>query len=52
MVAMTPLIVIQLMGLIYQRKQKSSEELSRDELLAMVHKDTRVIVVYNYEERV
>jgi hypothetical protein len=49
---MTPLIVIQTMGLIYQRKQKSSEEQTRDELLAMVHRDTKVIVVYDYEGRI
>ena len=51
MVAMTPLIVIQTMGLIYQIKQKSSEELSKDELLAMVHKDAKIIVVYDREGR-
>ena len=49
MVAMTPLIVIQIMGLIYKMKQKTSDELSQDELIALVHRDTRVIVVYNYE---
>ena len=49
MVAMTPLIVIQLMGLVYQRRQKSSDVLSQDGLLAIAHKDAKVIVVYNYE---
>jgi hypothetical protein len=51
MVAMTPLIVIQIMGLFYQMKQKSSDEISKDELLAMIHKDSKVIVVYDYEGR-
>ena len=52
MVAMTPLIVIQTMGLIYQIKHKSSDKISGDELLAMIHKDSKVIVVYDYEGRV
>jgi hypothetical protein len=49
MVAMTPLIVIQLMGLIYDRKIKSSEKLSQEELAAMGLQDSGVIVVYDYE---
>ena len=48
-VAMTPLIVIQLMGLIYQRKQRKSDELSIDEIKAMGLEDPGVIIVYDYE---
>jgi hypothetical protein len=49
MVAMAPLIVIQLMGLMYQIKQRRSDALSEDTLKAMLQKDSRVIVVYDYE---
>jgi hypothetical protein len=49
MVAMTPLIVIQIMGLIYRKKLKTSDELSRDELEAMALDDSGVIVEYDYE---
>ncbi|MDR1143770.1 MAG: DUF1538 domain-containing protein [Spirochaetaceae bacterium] len=49
MVAMTPLIVIQIMGLIYRKKLRTSDELSRDELEAMALDDSGVIIEYDYE---
>ena len=48
-VAMTPLIVIQMMGLVYQSKQKKSDELSMDEIEAVGLKDSGVIVEYDNE---
>ncbi|MDR2313301.1 MAG: DUF1538 domain-containing protein [Spirochaetaceae bacterium] len=49
MVAMAPLIVIQVIGLIYRRKLKTSDELSKEELEAMALDDSAVIVEYDYE---
>ncbi|GHV86574.1 membrane protein [Spirochaetia bacterium] len=49
MVAMTPLIVIQLLGLVYRSKLKSSDELSRDTLEAMAQDDSGIIIEYDYE---
>jgi hypothetical protein len=49
MVAMTPLIVIQVIGLVYRRKLKTSDELSKDELEAMALDDSAVIIEYDYE---
>jgi hypothetical protein len=46
MVAMAPLIVIQVIGLIYRSKIKSSDELSKDEMEAMAMDDSSVIIEY------
>jgi hypothetical protein len=52
MVAMTPLIVIQVIGLVYRRKLQSSGELSRNELETMKLHDVDVIIEYDYGEAV
>jgi hypothetical protein len=49
MVAMTPLIVIQVMGLIYRSKLKTSDELSKEELGTITQNDSGVIILYDYE---
>jgi hypothetical protein len=48
-VAMTPLIVIQVMGLIYRSKLKSSNERTKEEMEAMVMDDSGIIIEYDYE---
>jgi hypothetical protein len=37
------------MGFIYDRKMRSSEMLSQEELIAMGLEDSGVIVIYDYE---
>jgi hypothetical protein len=50
MVAMTPLIVIQIVGLIYSRKINISDEEAREELEAMAQEDSGIIIEYPYGE--